>query len=597
MNPIEYCRKFVYFWSSSPISGAFNESRYPLIADPLLSLDNIGIKCTVVFGPTQSLKTVYLQCATAYRLDIKRKSILACSQTDDDAKDFSIIKLRPFLERIPSLRNTVRKGTYSITNDQWLWATHELIISGPGENAQQSKSVCYLHTDEAHRWNLEYPGAMAALNDRMGSRWDRHELHCTTAPEAGAEVDLLYFQGQQNEWHHRCIHCNSSIWLVWVNDPRKPYNGEEVFRWVESENETEMLNSIHIICPYCGKRTDDTVRNRVAMDEGAKYVPANPDADRMYQSFRWNCFGPRWKPWRDLFAIYLGAIKSAKLGNLKPYENWVTKYEVRSNQHEYPMLGDSVQGRDYETSEVQVIDENKLRVGSADIQERAGWHAWMLCDEFERNGSSRRVNYVKLSSWGDIRRFQLDHHIKDRDMAIDYGHNLTIEGVNENYREVFAACARYHWYAFKSGDEENFAHQITDPKTHVTKSILLPYSEPRLENPMAGQHTKNIILRRGVPPGFCLSRLWSKPTMYPILYAHKNGSARYYGIAKDINPEFVDQLHSYIPALEIDKKTGTTRKMIWKKVKNDDHAFVCSAQSLMVAHIAGFFPLSDSLKD
>lgn len=583
MDALDYCRKNITFWQNSPIMGRFDDNKYPLLRAPLQAIDDISCKTTTAFGPTQSLKTVLAQCTLAYLLDVRRKSVLAVSQTDDDAKDFSIIKLRPFLERIPSLKNTVRKGTYSITNDQWLWASHELIISGPGENAQQSKSVCYLVTDEAHRWNIEYPGAMAALEDRMGTRWDRHAFHFTTAPEAGAEVDIIYHKGKQHEWNVRCLYCNELIWSVWLNDPRKPYNGVEVFHYIDSGSETEMLDSIRMICPHCDREIRDTIRNRVEMDQGAQYVVNNPEADKLYDSYRWNCFGPRWKSWRDLFAIYLAAINSAKLGNLQPYENWVTKYEVRSNTHEYPMLGDSVQGRDYDRSDI-VIDESKLRVASFDVQEEGGFHIWALIDEFERDGASRRIEYKKLFSWSDAREFQLYHHVKDKDVGVDYGHRD---------REVFGKCAQWHWYALKSGDETSFAHVIMDQRTHQTATILLPYSEPRLENPMSGKEQKVIVLRRGVPPGFCLSILWSKPVIYPILYAHKNGTAgRYYGIARDINPEYVDQLHSYIPATEIDKKTNTTKKILWKQVKVMDHSWACSAQSIVMAMRAGFFPMS-----
>jgi len=190
--------------------------------------------------------------------------------------------------------------------------------------------------------------------------------------------------------------------------------------------------------------------------------------------------------------------------------------------------------------------------------------------------------FSKLNSWSEARQFQLDHNVKDRDTGCDFGHRD---------REVFGRCAEWKWYALKSGDFDDFPHQIRDPKTKQVTSIFLPYSEPRLENPMSGKEGKIVILRRGVPPGFCLSRLWSKPKLYAILYAHKNGNGHYYGIAKDIGDEFTSQLHSYVPALDVDKKTGTTRKTIWRQVRKADHAFVTSCQNILMAMVAGYFPL------
>lgn len=593
-NALDYCRKHVYFWQSSPIAGKFDESKYKFLVDILLSLDDIYCKDSTIFGPTQSVKTVLLQCVAAYLLDIKRKSMLAVAQSDEDAGEFSKVKLRPFLERIHSLKSTVKKGPYSITDSLWQWASHELIISGPGKNATNSKSACYILTDESHLWNLTNPGASHALRDRTGTRWDRHIFDFTTAPDAGAEVDVSYHKGRQNEWHLGCIYCEKPIWPIWTNDPRNrgdkediAYNGTEVFHWTESGSETEMLDSIHMRCPHCDGRIDDTVRNRVDLDVYAQYVAKNPDADRMFNSFRWNCFAPRWKPWRDLFSIYLTAIESAKLGSLEPYSNWVTKHEVRVNNHEYPMLGNSIQGRDYRSADVEVVDENKLRVGSFDLQEGTngeGFHLWGLIDEFEKSGESKRVCYERLATWHDARKFQLDHTVRDEHIGCDFG---------ARDREVFGYCAAWHWFALKSGDEESFAHPIADTKTGHVTYIELPYSTPRLENPMTGKEVKQVRLRGSrIPPGFCGSRLWSKPRIYPILYAHKNGNARYYGIATDINPEYTNQLHSYIPGLDIDKKTNTTRKTIWKKVKTHDHSFIVSCQNLVIANVAGYFPMS-----
>ena len=79
--------------------------------------------------------------ATGYRLDMLRKSILFVAQSDDDAKEFAQVKLNPFLKRIPQLVATLKNEKYAQTNMQWLWPTHELIISGPGERVMDAASA------------------------------------------------------------------------------------------------------------------------------------------------------------------------------------------------------------------------------------------------------------------------------------------------------------------------------------------------------------------------------------------------------------------------------------------------------------------------
>lgn len=594
LNAVEYATKNVVFWQSSPISGRFDASKYPLLIKPLICLDNIFRKVMVVLGPTQSVKSVFLQIATAYRLDIKRKSTLCVAQSDPDAREFATIKLNPFMERIPSLANTAKKGRYSITLSHWLWPTHEMIVSGPGENAQQSKSVCYVHTDEAHLWNVLYPGALEALDDRMGLRWDRHALHVTTAPDAGTSIDKLFKQGRMNEWNIRCPDCNQLFEPLWEDNSKDKYNGHRVFI-ADGPMETAPLDSIRMRCPHCDKR--DLIDHpilRKEMDEGADYIPSNPTADKQNESFRWNAFGPRWKAWRDLLAIYQTAIASAKLGDLAPYENWIKKQLVQTWTGDFPLLGSNGGGRDYDRASI-VRRPESLRVCSFDVQEgigNEGWHLWGQVDEFDLGGASRRIDYRKLASWSDARAFQQEHGVDDKHTGCDFGHRA---------REVFGRCAEYHWLALKSGDEEGFAHPITDAKGNVIYTQL-PYSQTRPENPMAGKSALTSIAQQSrkvirftngrVPPGWCISRLWSKPSMYPIFYALKSGQAgREYGIASDMPKEYEDQLHSYIPRDDMDRKTGSVRKVIWVQTRKHDHSFQTSAQNLILAVIAGYYPL------
>lgn len=592
MNALEYAKRFVYFWQSSPIAGGFDDSRYPFCRDVLLALDDIDCKTMVLYGPTQSFKTACLQIATAYRLDVKRKSVMAVAQTDDDAGKFHDVKLEPFLSRIPSLANTMRKGAYAKKTTLWKWATHELIITGPGLMAQQSDSVCYLHSDEAHVWNRTNPGAMASLDNRMGLRWDRNGFHATTAAEAGTEIDIAFHKGRQNEWHLRCPHCNGLFQPLWTDASRKQYNGHEVFTYKESQSETETLDSLRMHCPHCQVEIQDAPRVRADMDSGARYIASNPQADKSFNSFRWNAFAPRWKAWRDLLAIFLKACHSAKLGDLSPYSDWLTKQEVRTDFHEFPMLGDSTHGRNYNCADVS-LEQSHLRTCSFDVQEGTageGFHLWGQVDQWQRNGDSKRVAYRRLATWSDARAFQLEHHVADKNTAVDFGHRD---------REVFAACAKYHWLSLKSGDEENFRHAIHGKNNEVTW-VAMPYSETRAENPMTGKETGKVVIPRGrkLPNGFAISRLWSKPAIYPILFALKSGTAgREYGIARDINPEYVEQLHSYIPAIDLNEKTNTPRGTLWKKVKHNDHAFITSAQNLILALIAGYYPMSKTEPD
>jgi hypothetical protein len=560
------------------VSGQFDVRKYPFIRQPLLSLDDISVRDTVVYGPAQSFKSVFLQIATAYRLGIAQNTVLAVAQSDDDADEFAKVKLNPFLERISHLYDMqVTKHTINL----WRWANHELIISGPGTNAQNSKSARFIHTDESHLYKL---GTLAALTDRSGQRWNRHGLHVTTAADEGTEVDVKYHQGNQQEWHVRCLHCNALFMPLWEEESRRVYNGHRVFQWLDNGSETATLDSIEMVCPNCDKAIENTPRNRVMMDDGADYIAMNPAADKSTLSFRWNAFASRYKPLRDLLSIYLKAIESAKLGDFKPYENWVKKQEVRTWTGEIPQVGNATIGRDHSIAQIEVV-ESDLVIGSCDVQSAGGFHIWALCDVWHPNGDSKRLAYDKLASFDDLRAWQLRHCVKDFDSKKDR-HPFLCADHGHLQSDTFAACARHGWLALKSTDDEGFSHVIK--RRNIPDLIIeKPWSTVRAGNPLIGKSgSQNAKL--------CATRLWSKPRLYSMLFKLKNGdTSRKYGIADDINPLFVDQLHSYSKALTIDKKTGSTAKEYWRQIRKQDHSFICAAQSLMMAIMHGQYSAPD----
>ena len=578
-NALEYARKHVYFWQSSPIAGAFDDAKYPFIRKPLLSLDDIDVRETVIYGPAQSFKSVFLQIATAYRLAVAQNTVLAVAQSDDLAEEFAKVKLNPFLERLPHLFNSqVVKHTIGL----WRWPNHELIICGPSENQQQSKSCRFLHTDEGHIYKY---GALAALTDRMGQRWNRHGLHVTTAADSGTEIDTKFHQGNCAEWHVRCIHCNALFQPLWEDESRRVYNGHRVFQWLDNGSETETLDSIRFVCPHCDKPIENRPRNRVEMDDGADYISGNPGADRSTISFRWNAFASRFKPLRDLLSIYLKAIESAKLGDFEPFKNWKKKQEVITWKGELPDIGITTIGRDYATGQIEV-KEPDLVVGSFDVQSKNGFHIWALADIWHEDGDSKRIAYDKLFSFDDLRAWQLKHGIKDFNPKT-CKHPAMIGDCRHKQQEVFAAAARWNWLAAQSDDAEGFAH-IIQRRNLPELTIMKPWSKVMPGDSMIGRN-----LEKG-RPRYCPLITWSIPRMYPFFHALKNNETpRKYSIATDISQDFVDQVHSYIKSTSFDKKTNSKESETFRKIKKDDHAFICGTQSLMLAMIHGVYSVPD----
>lgn len=588
MKTRDFAAKYIRFDKASPVTGPFRLEMYPILGKPMDASDDIRIKRLVIYKASSCLGTVLGQIINTKRIAVDVGDQIMVCQTDDDATKFTKTRGKEWMESVPTVMRLLKNDKYAQTNDLWLFRHKFLKISGPGITAAQSDQVRYVQTDESHL-DAYAPGRLVEWEKRMGARWDRQATHISTAANEGKEIDQFYYQGTQEEWHWRCTKCNELVLPLWSERAEAKYNGERVFIWKEYQSETQTLESIKATCPYCHAIYNDNSRERFSLQRDADYVAMNPTAPIEFASFQWAAFAAaHWMPWREFLSEHLAAIAAAKMGDLKPHEDFVKKRECRSYRPEIPDLGEGCGASDYVIGSIWITEHEKLRTVSFDVQDEDGFHLWAQCDEFLRNGDSRRLDYQKLPSWEAARSFQQHHGAKHTDTFCDAGHRM---------REVFKKCEEWGWYALFSTDDYDFVNMVTVDKTKPKIPVKHPYSIAQSEDAMIGQSGKRVLRwvdsrgRAIVPAGYCLSRRWSKPTIGGYLMALKGGQSRYYGIAKDMSPDYVSQLNSYTYAKVLDKKYGTT-SVILRQVKKDDHAFATSSMCLLGAVIRGFFPLA-----
>lgn len=594
MKALDFAHKYIRFDKTSPVTGVFRIEMYPFLKGPLDASDDIRIKRLTILKASSCLGTVCGQIINAKRIaEDVGDQIMVC-QTDDDAEKFTKTRGREWLESVPNVMRLLSSGKYAQTNSLWLFRHKFLIITGPGLSAAQSDQVRYVQTDESHLPTYP-PGRLIEFEKRMGARWDRQATHITTAADEGKEVDQFYYQASQNEWHWRCPNpnCGQLIWPLWEDDAKERYNGEKVFQWANHQSDTMTLESIHAVCPWCQHERKDNSRDRYSLQRDADYVSMNPSAPIEFASYRWSALSAgHWIPWREMLGEYLSSLVAWNLGDLKPFEDWEKKRLCKTWIARPPSLSSDNGVLNYRVGDIWVTEQEKLRDCSIDVQD-APRHFWAQCDEWLRNGDSRRVDYQKLNTWEQVRAFQQRHGVKDSDVYCDAGHAM---------HEVFGKCEQYGWYAMFADDADEFDHEISNPKGKQLPKIRVPYpySQTQEQDAYSGKtgrpKVSKYLDRHGrpiIPAGYCLSRRWSKYTMGGYLMAAKAGQSRYYGIASDINPEYTAQLNSYAYVRQQNKKTGVW-EVILKQVRVDDHSFGCSSLTMLGAVLRGYFPLAET---
>ena len=85
MKTLDFCRKFVRFDKSSPITGPFRDEMYPFIRKPMEAADSISCKRLVIYKASSCMGTVLGQIINVKRWIYDVGDQMMVCQTDDDA--------------------------------------------------------------------------------------------------------------------------------------------------------------------------------------------------------------------------------------------------------------------------------------------------------------------------------------------------------------------------------------------------------------------------------------------------------------------------------------------------------------------------------
>lgn len=559
---------------------------------PLAANDDIETKSLVIYKAAGCMGTVYLQIVIAKHILCDVGDIYFVAQDDEAAKTWGVSRGQGFILSIPDIWRLRRESIIErscFTQDQWRFRHLDLYITGPSKTNRQSKQMRRVFTDESHLTKNYEDGALLEFDDRTQNwDWAGGSVHATTAADAGAEVDRRYYEGRQNEYHWRCPHCDKLIWPLWrevtpTQKSAKDVYGKDIFLWDEMPTEDETLDTIRARCPYCSAIFRDTLPERSSLI-GDDYVAMNPNAKRGFDSWRWNVFALAHLEWRKVLALYRSAMKSAKMGNTDPLQNFAKKQLCASWTNTLPDFGEGKGANDYKLGDVWQVEDSERFMG---IDRQAGKgdegeHLWVLIVQYDRAGNSRRLAYRKVQTFAQAEALANEFGVKPSNVYCDSGYES---------RSTFRECGRRKWFTVRGSDETEFLH--TKKIGNEMRTISMPYSQGALQSGIIGQKATKLIRNKGsrVPAGYAWQFVQANPTLYGYLSANIGGrSGRYFGIAADFPDEYRKNIPAFIMVIEQDK-FGREKKPVWKPVR-ETHPWDCEVAALLGAIRAGFHPLA-----
>lgn len=597
MTTLNFAAKYIKFNKpATPITGPFRIENYRFLEKPMWTADDIRVRMMIVLKASSSMGSVLGEIINTKRVACDVGDQIMVCQTEEKAENWSKTRGKDWLKAIPNISRLISNEKYAITNKLWQFRHKDLFIFGPGINNAQSDQVRFLQTDESHL-DAYLPGALTEWGKRCGGKWHSQQTHITTAPDDGKEIANFYLSGNQDEWNLRCPKCNGLIDPIWsdVDALKAKYNGEAIFVYRDSD-----MSPI-LVCPHCSHISHDNDKDRFKLNEHGDYVEANPSAAIAIRSFRWPVFAMHSIAWTGLLAEYRAAMDAAKLGDLKPHEDWIKKRECRIYFLRLPDFGGEKGVNDYKIGDEWENPEERRRFIGADYQAGKGdegAHLHAVCAEYDRLGNSRRVEYRRLDTFEQLHQMAVELGVQEAktDGKLNGQSPCVIVDSGHENRLVFRECSKYGWYAYRGSDLEQYHVTIIDGQQVSTR---MPYSKPKPESGIVGEKQPERlkgVTKGALPPGWAFCIVGDNNTLYGYLSALVGGSSgRYFGIAKDMPEIYVANMPAFIAINETDKKTNKPKPTIYKRVRKD-HFWDCEVMALALAMKHGHFPLAISQK-
>ena len=537
----KWLEKFL-FLKGSPHGNKFRADLTPWLKEPLNEFgDNknreITCQCCVQGG-----KTTVLHGAAVWAISQDCAAMFITMQTDDDARDFAKERLNPSfdklgVEQIDFPKERTRRATCYISLPNGF-----LLVQGANENNLQSKSVRWILNDEVYRWK---PGLLDEARKRGTRFWNRRILNCSTAGDAGGDLDRAFKAGDQRVWHLRCPSCDKLTRPQWA---RIKWDKEACL--VEGEwDYVKLRDGAQYECEHCSARHFHTPENHNLLNNRGEFVATNPRPSPQCISFQWNalCLAPSEVSWGELAVEWVKADEEWRRGNEFPRKEFITKRLAESWSNEVLTLE-----VDLPKLEESGWEGEKHRFLTIDVQED---HFWALVQGWNEAGEDYIHFADRLLTFDNLRELQQTWKVPNSCVFIDSGHDS---------RRVYAACVDYGWTAFRGEDVTTMRVSTKEGFKNSFYSWPPGKGDPNLGKTYQG---------RG---GVCPLIRWAKRGVLDIAGNRRDGRGgkQKCFVSPAVGEQFQKQMFSEQPRIERDKRGREFRR--WHRIgSRPNHLWDC----------------------
>jgi phage terminase large subunit GpA-like protein len=279
--PVDYLRwaeeNIVFSRRESPFPGPYSRQLFPYF-DAILQALSPDDPCRIVtlMGSAQIGKTALLNIFLGGSMAMDPCDFLVTHPTEDNARRWSRLKLKPFLRGTPALDRIFpersRDGADSVFMKEHRDGLGAILISGANSPASLSQVTMRRQAqDDLAKWEMNAAGdpEMQADNRSRADEFAKLFKAGTPLVMPGCRVTRSFEAGSQEHPYVPCPACRHMHVLEWENmlanlDPEKP-------------------DAAHFACPSCGGIIEE--HHRGQMLAGLEWRAHNPAASRYHRSF------------------------------------------------------------------------------------------------------------------------------------------------------------------------------------------------------------------------------------------------------------------------------------------------------------------------
>lgn len=329
LNLVEWADEYRYLSpESSSTPGKWSTDLVEAARGPMMAVTEPGVKKITVMGPTQLLKTEFINNVVGFFMSQDPAPIIVMQPIEKLADTWAMDRLEPMIRDTPILRGLVRDKRERDSGNMKLHKSfpggHVTVVSAGSPSDVASRPVRVVLMDEIDKYKSSGSegNPEKLIEQRTETFWNALSVAvCSPTLDGSSNIANRFEDSDQRYFHGRCPHCDKLENLVWSQ-----------VKWQENDPSTAQYE-----CSHCQKPWTELDRLKAIAPGRAEYVATKPFDG--HAGFTCNAIASPWQPLSRMVEKFLEAKKDPE--KLKVFVNtslaqtWKPAVDVPDHERMY----------------------------------------------------------------------------------------------------------------------------------------------------------------------------------------------------------------------------------------------------------------------